>query len=58
MLQEDKLKEDSSKKIKLKSYDGDVFEVDYDVAVMSKTIQDVIETYPNVGLIEDCIPLS
>jgi S-phase kinase-associated protein 1 len=56
-LQEEKLK-DSSKKIKLKSIDGDVFEVDYDVAVMSKTIQDVIETYPNIGHTEDCIPLS
>jgi hypothetical protein len=36
------------------SYDGDVFEVDYDVALMSKTLQDVIESYPNI---EESIPL-
>jgi S-phase kinase-associated protein 1 len=48
----------SSKKIKVKSYDGDVFKIDYDVALMSKTLQDVIESYPNIGDIEDSIPLS
>jgi len=36
----------SSKKINLISSDGDVFEVDYDVALMSKTIEDAIETSP------------
>jgi len=34
----------SSRKINLISSDGDVFEVDYDVALMSKTIDDAIET--------------
>jgi S-phase kinase-associated protein 1 len=34
----------SSKKINLVSSDGDVFEVNYDVAVMSKTLKDAIET--------------
>jgi S-phase kinase-associated protein 1 len=42
----------------VKSYDGDVFKIDYDVALMSKTLQDVIESYPNIGDIEDSIPLS
>jgi S-phase kinase-associated protein 1 len=51
-LKEEKLK--SSKKLKVMSYDGDVFEVDYDVALMSKTLQDVIESYPNI---EESIPL-
>jgi S-phase kinase-associated protein 1 len=37
----------------VKSYDGDVFKIDYDVALMSKTLQDVIESYPNIGDIED-----
>jgi S-phase kinase-associated protein 1 len=54
-LQEEKLK--SSKKIKVMSYDGDVFKIDYDVALMSKTLQDVIESYPNIGDIEDSIIL-
>jgi S-phase kinase-associated protein 1 len=36
----------SSKKINLISSNGDVFEVDYDVALMSKTIQDAIEINP------------
>jgi S-phase kinase-associated protein 1 len=36
----------TSKKINLISSDGDVFEVDYDVALMSKTIEDAIETIP------------
>jgi S-phase kinase-associated protein 1 len=34
----------SSKKINLISSDGEVFEVNYDVAVMSKTLKDAIET--------------
>jgi len=34
------------KKINLISSDGVVFEVDYDVALMSKTIQDAIEINP------------
>jgi hypothetical protein len=33
----------SSKKINLISSDGEVVEVNYDVAVMSKTLQDAIE---------------
>lgn len=36
----------SSKKINLVSSDGDVFEVDYNVALMSKTIEDAIKTNP------------
>ncbi|GAU11131.1 hypothetical protein TSUD_197550 [Trifolium subterraneum] len=35
------------KKISLISSDGDVFEVDYDVALMSKTVEDAIDTIPN-----------
>jgi S-phase kinase-associated protein 1 len=36
----------TSKKINLISSDGDVFEVDYDVALMSKTVEEAIETIP------------
>jgi len=36
----------SSKKINLISSDGVVFEVDYDVSLMSKTIQDAMEINP------------
>ncbi|CAJ2634340.1 unnamed protein product [Trifolium pratense] len=36
----------TSKKINLISSNGDVFEVDYDVALMSKTVKDAIETIP------------
>ncbi|KAI4345437.1 hypothetical protein L6164_012562 [Bauhinia variegata] len=42
-----------SMKIKLKSSDGDVFEVDYSVAIMSQTIKQVIET----GSAGETIPL-
>ncbi|XP_057420404.1 uncharacterized protein LOC130714519 isoform X6 [Lotus japonicus] len=39
----------SSKKIRLVSSDGDVFEVDYGVALMSKIIEDVIKAKPAGG---------
>ncbi|XP_057420642.1 SKP1-like protein 11 [Lotus japonicus] len=39
----------SSKKIRLVSSNGDVFEVDYGVALMSKTIEDAIKTKPASG---------
>ncbi|XP_057420641.1 cullin-like protein 3 isoform X2 [Lotus japonicus] len=45
----------SSKKIRLVSSDGDVFEVDYGVALMSKTIEDVIKSNPAGG--SDSIPV-
>ncbi|RHN64247.1 putative S-phase kinase-associated protein [Medicago truncatula] len=46
----------SSRKINLISSDGDMFEVDYDVALMSKTIEDAIETDPTGDV--NCISLS
>lgn len=46
-MQEEKLHDStsaSSKKINLISSNGDVFEVDYEVALMSKIIEDIIKT--------------
>ncbi|QHO21356.1 hypothetical protein HN51_063759 [Arachis hypogaea] len=57
---EEKLHENpivSSKRIKLVSSDGDVFEVDYKVAVMSQTIEDVIKANPAAASDEISISL-
>ncbi|XP_027332052.1 cullin-1-like isoform X2 [Abrus precatorius] len=48
----------SSKKINLISSNGDVFEVDYALALMSKTIKDVIETHPTDDTDSISIPVS
>lgn len=47
----------SKKMINLISSDGVAFEVEYDVAIMSKTVEDAIETNPTTGEINS-IPLS
>lgn len=48
----------SSKKINLKSSDGDVFEVDYAVALMSKTIEDAVKNTNPVGDTDHSIHVS